>query len=210
MTDSKTQSHSKLSSEKPNHVATFKRSRVSSLAINSLVDVLEMVRLGTAKTRQELEQKGNLGRATIADRLNKLSELGLIDESVSGQANRGRAPKLVRFTKDRAVLAVITLDQTAIGVGLANLSGALITEHHETIDLTEAPGHTIKRLISLIAWILDRQPGISDLWGISVSVPDSIPRDSSVPFLKKTPDFLHGWGESLLVEKLIEEYCHLS
>ena len=124
---------------------------MSSLAITSLVDVLDMVRLGTAKTRQELEQKGNLGRATVTDRLTKLTELGLIDESVSGQAIRGRAPKLVRFSKDRAVLAVITLDQTAIGVGLANLSGALLTEHHEKIDLTEAPGQTIKRLVSLIA-----------------------------------------------------------
>ena len=207
MSDSTTQSHAQISKENPNHVPTLKRSRVSSLAITSLVDVLEMVRLGTAKTRQELEQKGNLGRATVADRLNKLSELGLIDESVSGQAIRGRAPKLVRFSQDRAVLAVITLDQTAIGVGLANLSGALITEHHETIDLTEAPEQTIKRLIALIAWILDRQPSSPDLWGISVSVPDSIPNDSAVPFLMKTPDFLHGWGESLLVEKLIEEYC---
>ena len=73
---------------------------MSSLAITSLVDVLDMVRLGTAKTRQELEQKGNLGRATVTDRLTKLTELGLIDESVSGQAIRGRAPKLVRFSKD--------------------------------------------------------------------------------------------------------------
>ena len=88
MSESRNQSHSQLSKEKPNHVIPVKRSRMSSLAITSLVDVLDMVRLGTAKTRQELEQKGNLGRATVTDRLaseasEKLDDDCRIDNSIS-------------------------------------------------------------------------------------------------------------------------------
>jgi hypothetical protein len=71
------------------------------------------------------ERRSELGRAVVADRLAMLTDLGLVDDSELGTATGGRAPRLVRFSARRAGVLVATLDQTAIGVGLADLAGNL-------------------------------------------------------------------------------------
>ena len=60
----------------------------------SLSAILNLVRLGLANTRQEIERQLSLGRAVVADRLATLNKLGLIDESELGPATGGRAPRL--------------------------------------------------------------------------------------------------------------------
>lgn len=181
------------------------RPRSSETATASLVDVLNLVRLGVATTRQELEQTSDYGRAIIADRLSTLTNLGLIDESETGIAKGGRAPRLVQFTKDRARLVVVTLDQSAIGVGMADLNGKLLTEHHEATDLTDR-AMTVDRICALIDWLITRQSQATDIWGISISVPGPVVTDHNTTFLFQTPDFLPNWDQSSLVETLTQRF----
>ena len=120
------------------------RPRTSETAAPSLVEILNLIRSERATTRQALERESELGRAVVADRLQLLSDLGLVDESELGLATGGRAPRLVRFSARRGLVLVATLDQTAIGVGVSDLSGNLLTEHHEAADLT-APAAQLAR-----------------------------------------------------------------
>lgn len=50
---------------------------------------------------------------------------------------------------------MITLNQSALGVGIADLSGQLLTEHHEPGDLAE-PRACIDRISALMRWIISR------------------------------------------------------
>ena len=95
-----------------------------------MVELLSLIRADDATTRHELERKSGLGRAVVADRLLMLTDLGLIDESDLGTATGGRAPRLVRLAAKRGWILVATLDQTALAVGVADLAGNLLTEHH--------------------------------------------------------------------------------
>ena len=104
-------------------------------------------------TRQELERKSDLGRAVVADRLTMLADLGLIDESELGTATGGRAPRLVRLAARRGRVLVATLDQTALGVGVADLAGNLLTEHHEEFELTAPPVMLADRLTDAVALV---------------------------------------------------------
>ena len=189
----------------PNRHRAKGRQRSGETAAASLVDVLNLVRLGHATTRQELERVSGYGRAIIADRLATLSELRLVDESETGVATGGRAPRLVQFTKDRARLIVATLDQSAIGVGLADLSGKLLTEHHEATDITDQ-AMTVDRICALINWLMTRQSETPDLWGISISVPGPVITDPNSELLFETPDFLPNWDKSSLVETLMQRF----
>lgn len=189
----------------PNRQRGKGRPRNSETAAASLVDVLNLVRLGHATTRQELERVSEFGRAIVADRLATLSELGLVDESETGTATGGRAPRLVKFTKNRARLVVVTLDQSAVGVGLADLNGKLLTEHHEATDMTNRT-MTVDRICALINWLLTRQPEAPDMWGISISVPGPVLADPNDTFLFETPDFLPNWDKSGLVETLMQRF----
>lgn len=181
------------------------RPRVSETASPSLVQILNLVRSEQATTRQEIERYSELGRAVVADRLGTLCELGLVNESELGAATGGRAPRLVRFSADRGRILVATLDQTALGVGIADLDGALLMEHHEASELTQPVSALAERLIALFRWILERQ-GNPPLYGISISVPGAVPDGGEALFLGTTPAVLPGWESFPLVETLVEAF----
>ena len=182
------------------------RPRTSETAAPSLVEILNLVRTEQATTRQELERDSELGRAVVADRLGTLTELALVDESELGTATGGRAPRLVRFSAHRGSILVATLDQTALGVGIADLAGKLRMEHHEAADLTQPTAALADRLVTLFRWILDMQPDAGELWGISVSVPGAVADGTESFFQQSTPPVLPGWESYPIVEKLVEAF----
>lgn len=181
------------------------RPRVAETAAPSLVDLLNLIRADDPTTRQELERKSELGRAVVADRLTMLADLGLIDESELGTATGGRAPRLVRLAAKRGRILVATLDQSALGVGVADLAGNLLTEHHEAFELMAPPQVLAERLITLLRWSLDRQASPAGLWGISLSVPGTVAGPSG-DFLTRTPAVLPAWEGFPLVEMLTRSF----
>jgi predicted NBD/HSP70 family sugar kinase len=182
------------------------RPRTVETAAPSLVELLNLVRSEAATTRQDLERNSDLGRAVVADRLAMLGDLGLVDETELGTATGGRAPRLVRFAARRAAIVVATLDQTAIGVGVADLSGNLLTEHHEAADLTTPPGQLTERLVALFRWTLERHATPGGVWGISLSVPGVVQSGAEGAFLAATPPVLPAWEGFPLVEALTRAF----
>jgi predicted NBD/HSP70 family sugar kinase len=182
------------------------RPRAAETAAPSLVDLLNLVRTGAASTRQELERQSEFGRAVVADRLTMLGDLGLVDESELGTATGGRAPRLVRFANRRAAILVATLDQTAIGVGVADLSGKLMTEHHEAADLTAPPDELTDRVSALFRWSMERHTPQGGIWGISLSVPGVVQGTTEGDFLTTTPPVLPAWEGFPLVETLTRRF----
>ena len=182
------------------------RPRIVETAAPSLADILNLVRNERAMTRQEIERTSEFSRAIVADRLGTLTDLGLVDESESGIATGGRAPRLVRFVAEQGRILVATLDQTSLGVGIADLSGRLLLEHHEAADLT-APAATVgDRLVTLFRWILDRQAVGVQLWGISLSVPGTVSGIADTQFLDHTPPILPSWEGYGFVETLMQRF----
>lgn len=181
------------------------RPRVAETAAPSLVDLLNLIRADDPTTRQALERKSELGRAVVADRLTMLADLGLIDESELGTATGGRAPRLVRLAAGRGRILVATLDQSALGVGVADLAGNLLTEHHEAFELMAPPQVLAERLVTLLRWSLDRQASPAGLWGISLSVPGTVAGPVG-DFLTRTPTVLPAWEGFPLVEMLTRSF----
>ncbi|MFT6533914.1 MAG: putative NBD/HSP70 family sugar kinase [Limimaricola cinnabarinus] len=182
------------------------RPRNADGAAQSLGTILNLVRTGAAHTRQELERESELGRAIVADRLATLSEIKLVDESALAEASGGRAPRLVQFNANRARILVATLDQTALGVGIADISGRLITEHHEAMDLSAAPSATAERLGTLFEWLLAKDEHSAPLWGLGISVPGPVQLSPGDDFLQATPTFLPAWEGFPLVEQLARRF----
>lgn len=182
------------------------RPRASETAAPSLMEILNLIRSERATTRQTLERESELGRAVVSDRLQLLSDLGLVDESELGIATGGRAPRLVQFSARRGLVLVATLDQTAIGVGVSDLSGNLLTEHHEAADLTAPAAQLAGRISALFKWCLERQPTPTEPWGISLSVPGTVPAGRDDAFMKATPPVLPAWDDFPLVETLTRQF----
>jgi predicted NBD/HSP70 family sugar kinase len=143
-------------------------------ARDSLAVILRLVRSGRAETRQEIEVESGLGRAVVAERIGTLLSLGLLEEGDLRESTGGRAPHQVRFRDTAGHVLVGSLGSTTLGVGLADLSGRLLMEHHEPGDLLAGPERTLDRLDALFEWLLEEHPEARNIWGIALSVPGPV------------------------------------
>lgn len=185
------------------------RPRKNEAAARSMAIILNLARTGQATTRQEIERSSELGRAIVADRLATLGDVGLIDESELGEASGGRAPRIVRFNKDAGRILLATLDQTALGVGLADLEGNLLIEHHEAFDLTSPVEETDLRIASLFDWLIDKSAEDIPVWAISISVPGSVQTAEDETYCYTTPVMLPAWEGYPFGETMISRFSAL-
>jgi len=141
-----------------------------------LAAIVKLLRVSDALTRNDIESQTGLGRAAVAERLVALNELGLIDEGELGKTSGGRAPRLVRFNRNAGLVMVAVVGQTTLGMGVADLSGDLVFEHHESSTHNLSPTIIAKRLITLFDWALEQlQHSSDDVWSIALSVPGAVP-----------------------------------
>src|SRR5271165_1858313 len=138
----------------------------------SLATILTLIRSGVATTRLDIEREAELGRAVVADRLTTLERLGLIVEGELGPAIGGRAPRNMRFRVEAGAIFAAHVDRESLAVGLADLDGALIVEHHEAVDLALGPEAILDRLTTLFLWLLDERGGKGRVWAIGIALPE--------------------------------------
>ncbi len=172
----------------------------------SLAGILTLVRDGDASTRLALEQATGLGRATIVDRLTTLTRYGLLAEDTLGPAQGGRAPRLIRFRAGSGLILVAFLDRSVLGVGVADLNGRLLVEHHEAIELSTGPQAVLGRLMTLFDWALEQHQADRDVWAIGVAVPGPVELSAGEPFASPVFHFDPSWWEFDFVEQLAARF----
>lgn len=177
------------------------RPRSVDAAQASLALLLNLVRTGKATTRQELERRSELGRAVVADRLATMMELGLLKEGELGQATGGRAPRQMQFRQDAGSLLVSAIDQSSIALGIADLNGQLLVEHHEAAQLDAGPEAILDRLATIFDWLL-RETEKPAPWGIGLALPGPIEKPAAdfetVPVLQT----IQSWQGFPFLERL--------
>lgn len=177
------------------------RPRSVDAAQASLALLLNLVRTGTATTRQELERRSELGRAVVADRLATMIELGLLKEGDLGQATGGRAPRQMQFRQDAGSLLVSAIDQNSIALGIADLNGQMLVEHHEAAQLDAGPEAILDRLVTIFDWLLKETEKPAP-WGIGLALPGPIEKPASdfetVPVLQT----VQSWQDFPFLERL--------
>src|ERR1700704_525130 len=170
--------------------------------LDSLATVLRLIRSGAAETRHEIETLSGLGRAVIVDRIATLTAWGLVEEGDLAPSQGGRAPRQVRFRAEAGHVLVGAIGNMSLGVGLADLSGRLVVEHHERSGIGIGAGRTLDRLEKLFDWTLAEHPEARDVWGIGLAVtgPGGLPngRAGAGSILHLAPD----WSEHPVSERL--------
>lgn len=173
---------------------------------DSLRTILELVRSGVGDTRLELERSSGLGRAVVAHRVATLVARGLLEEGEAGSSTGGRAPRTLRFRSEAAVLGVAYASATSLGVALADLSGELLIEHHESGGVAAGPEAIVERLSTLIDWVMTEHRGDRPLWGIGLSLPAPVERLDDTPFGPQVVRGLPGWEANPVRSVLARRY----
>ena len=178
------------------------RFHIAAGAQNSLTMLLNLVRTGAATTRYELERRSELGRAVVTDRLAALIRLGLVEEGELGQAVGGRAPRHVRFRTHAGMILAAMLDHSSLAVGVADLSGRLLAEHHEAVELAAGPEPVVERLSTLFNWMLEEYGSSADVWGIGLAAPAPIHKPSGQRLFAPVLSAFQNWDSFSFVEEL--------
>ena len=145
----------------------------------SLALVLNLIRTGEATTRLALERNSELGRAALVDRLGKLQALGLAAEGELGASEGGRAPRHMRFLAEAGAILAASIERSSMSVALADLSGRLIVEHHEAVDLADGPEAILDRVTNLFIWLLDERGGKERVWAMGLALPEPVLADTN-------------------------------
>ncbi|MDB5624109.1 MAG: hypothetical protein JWR39_2672 [Devosia sp.] len=177
------------------------RPRTVDAAQASLALLLNLVRTGTATTRQELERSSELGRAVVADRLATMIELGLLREGELGQTTGGRAPRHMQFRQDAGSLLVSAIDQSSIALGIADLNGQLLVEHHEAAQLDAGPEAILDRLATIFEWLLKETEKPAP-WGIGLALPGPIEKPAADFETVSVLQTLRSWQDFPFLEHL--------
>lgn len=178
------------------------RSRIGAAAQGSLTTLLNLVRTGAATTRFELERQSELGRAVVTDRLATLIRLGLVEEGDLGQAVGGRAPRHVRFRARAGVILAATIDHASLAVGISDLSGRLLAEHHEAVELSAGPEPVLERLSTLFNWMLEEHGDEAGAWGVGFAAPGPVHKRGGQRLFAPVLSAFQNWDGFPFVEEL--------
>jgi glucokinase-like ROK family protein len=172
--------------------------------LDALVEVLDQVRDGRARTRPEIMSRTGLSRAVVAQRVAELVARGLLEEAELGPSTGGRAPRILRFRADSGFVLAADLGATHVAVAAADLSGRLLAHSEERSDIAAGPEVVLRRVQELFDELLaenDSLPG--RLWGIGIGVPGPVEFSSGKPV---APPIMPGWDGYPVREALAGRY----
>ena len=168
--------------------------------LDTLVTVLDDIRLGRSRSRSELVARTGLGRAIVARRVGELIERGLVDEGDVGPSTGGRPPRQLRFRSTAGYLLVADLGASSVDVALTTLDGRILGHHDEPARIEDGPDLSLARVEALFDLLLRTTLQIPGrLWGIGIGVPGPVEFRTGRPI---SPPIMPGWDGYPIRERL--------
>ncbi|WP_116048889.1 ROK family protein [Amycolatopsis palatopharyngis] len=176
--------------------------------VDSLAAVLDLVRSGTATTRPEIGRKSGLGRTVVTQRVNQLTECGLLEEGPLGPSSGGRAPRELRFRAHAGVVLAAELGATSVTVGVADLAGQILTQLEEPTDIALGPdevlGHVEELFDRLLSQVTASTGGTAaSTWGIGIGLPGPVEFATGRP---SAPPIMPGWDGYPVRDRLARRF----
>jgi glucokinase-like ROK family protein len=186
-------------------VSAVMRAPVSTDQLDGLVTVLDLVRLGRARSRPELARMSGLGRGAVTQRVTELIDRGLLVESELGRSTGGRPPRELAVRAEAGLVLVAPLGATHIAVGVADLTGRLLNYLEEPWDIARGPDRTLDRVEQLFDALLERDDvPRAPVYGIGVGLPGPVEFASGTPV---SPPIMPGWDGYGVRARLAERYA---
>src|SRR4051794_9333431 len=133
--------------------------------------VLRLIRDGSATTRNELAQQSGLSRSTLAERVQSLLALDLLEEATGIASTGGRPPATLTFNRSAGVVLVADLDASRSRIAVCDLEATPLAERSFPFDPTLAPGVVLSEIHAGLRLLLaDRGIAPSRARGIGVAV----------------------------------------
>lgn len=147
----------------------------SERSATSAGQLLGLIRSGTANTRTSLSAVTGLARSTVSQRIDALTAAGLVYESGDGTSSGGRPPKNLAFNGSIGLVLLADLGATQARLGVADLSGTMLTEAWSEMPISAGPDH-------VLGWVRNRLDGMLEelgasrdrVWAVGIGAPGPV------------------------------------
>ena len=139
-------------------------------------EVLELVRTGRASTITELATAMNVARSTVTERVEALTDRGLLSSRGEIASGRGRPATVLAFNPAAGVVLSAQIGMSGLRVGAYDLAGApLAAEESTDIPVTAGPDRVLAALVTALdAQLVAAGRARADVLGLGIGVPGRI------------------------------------
>ncbi len=160
-------------------------------------EVLDVVRRASMTTTAEIAASMGLARSTVAERVDRLLDAGLLVADDARVLGRGRPVRPLRFNATAGVVLVAQLGLSGSRVGVTDLDGSILTSRTIDLDLADGPGSVLPRIEAEWREALDRTGSDSAaVFGIGLGVP------GLVELARVTGTIDHPWTDRPIADRL--------
>ena len=151
------------------------------------------MRDGRPRTRAELIEMTGLARSTVGARVDALLAIGLLAPSGEAASTGGRPPARFAFNPQARVVLGADLGATHAILALTDLSGRVIAEKAQALDIALGPEHVLDWLVRTGRQLM-RSAGRrrADLVGVGIGLPGPVEHSTGRPAL---PPIMPGWDD---------------
>lgn len=136
-----------------------------------------MLRAEGPLTRQELQDRIGLSRATMVERLEILQRLDLLRQTGVRASNGGRPAQVLAANDVGRTALVADVGQRHATVAVVDLRGTVFAQVHRPLPAGHLPGETLTYLLDTGLQLLDRTGRADSLSAVGLSVPGQIDHD---------------------------------
>ncbi|WP_344881316.1 ROK family transcriptional regulator [Allokutzneria multivorans] len=164
--------------------------------------VLEVLRRGGPMTRQELQARVGLSRATMVERLDALGRLKLL-RTVGHQASSGgRRAELLAADETGRCAVVADIGVSHVTVAVADLTATVLATRRERMPTRQDPGAVLRHVLSLGRELLAETGRANDFCAMAVGVPGQVDPTSGA---NTAPPTMPGWSGTWVHDTLASQ-----
>ncbi|WP_394553038.1 ROK family transcriptional regulator [Agromyces sp. MMS24-JH15] len=159
--------------------------------VTGVSQLFQLLRDGVPRTRAELAKSTGLARSTIAARVDELMRMGLITPVADAVSTGGRPPSQFALNPAAKVVVAADIGASHATVAITDLTGAVLAEHTEPLDVALGPEPVLTWLTSGAVALLERTGrDRSDVAAVGIGVPGPVEHSTGQPV---NPPIMPGW-----------------
>ncbi len=152
-------------------------------------------------TRQQLQARLGLSRATLVERLDTLRRLRMVRTAGHDVSSGGRRAALLAADRSSRVAVVAWLGASHASVGVADLSGRVLVDHTERLPLGHTPADVQPWLVDVARTQLSATGRAGDLAAVGLAVPGQLDQSTGISIM---PPTMAAWRDQPLRDALAD------
>lgn len=154
-------------------------------------ELLHILRDGRPRTRADLAGITGLGRGAISSRLEPLVRLGLVAPVSGAPSTGGRPSARLAFNPGAKLAAAADVGATHATLALTDLSGTVLTETTERLEISSGPEAVLDWLtMTLTGHLKAMKRPATDIIAFGIGLPGPVEHSTGKPI---SPPIMPGW-----------------